>query len=139
MIEKIFPAKEEYLDEVIDFIETELKKTECSMKSVMQISIAIEEVFVNVVHYAYPEPYYDTKGTVTLKMDYDSEKRIVTFIMIDKGIQFNPLESSDPDITLSADERKIGGLGIFMMKKIMDYVHYSYKNNENILKMQKNL
>lgn len=135
MIEKIFPAEETSLKMALQFVETELEKVDCPMKTAMQLTIAIEEIFVNVVRYAYP----DGKGEVKLGVAFDREENRVTFCMRDHGIPFNPLARSDPDITLSADERGIGGLGIYMMKKTMDEVYYVYENEENILTMIKKI
>ena len=135
MTERIFPADEKTLPEVIAFTEQELEKAECPMKSVMQITVAIEEVFVNIARYAYPV----SKGKVKFSVDFDGAKSEITFCMKDGGIPFNPLEKPDPDVTLSAEERKIGGLGIYMMKKTMDEVSYAYEKGENILTMVKKI
>ena len=135
MANKIFPAKEEVLPEVLGFTEQTLEDFECSVKNQTAICVAIEEVFVNIAHYAYP----DTEGDVTLNIKLDSRSNSVEFRISDKGVPFNPLEKSDPDITLSAEEREIGGLGIFIAKKTMDSLSYAYENGENILTMIKNL
>ena len=133
MTEKIFKAEDAALNDVLAFAEEELEKAECPMKSVMPITVALEEVFVNVAHYAYP----DKNGDVSLSIDFDSESRTMTFCMKDSGIPFDPLAKPDPDITLSAEERQIGGLGIFMMKMTMDEVSYVYEDGKNILTMKK--
>ena len=99
------------------------------------VCIAIEEVFVNVARYAYP----DSEGTMSLGIGYDEENRVVTFRMKDQGIPFDPLKKPDPDITLSAEDREIGGLGIFITKKTMDSLTYAYENGENILTMTKRI
>ena len=135
MINKTFPAKTEALSDVLGFVEQTLESYECPMKIQMAICVAIEEVFVNVAHYAYP----DGEGDMTLSISFDKENHVVTFRMTDKGIPFNPLEKSDPDVTLSAEEREIGGLGIFITKKTMDSLTYAYENGENILIMNKKI
>ena len=135
MIKKIFPAKTNSLNDVLGFAEEMLEKYECSMKMQMAICVAIEEVFVNVAHYAYN----GGEGDVTFIIDFEESTRDITFQIIDKGVPFNPLNKPDPDITLSAEERQIGGLGIFITKKTMDKVTYSYENNENILTMIKKI
>ncbi|MGN0691159.1 MAG: ATP-binding protein [Oscillospiraceae bacterium] len=135
MTEKVFAANDEALNDVLAFAEEELEKAECPMKAVMPITVALEEVFVNVAHYAYP----DSSGDVSLSIDFDSESRQMTFQMTDSGIPFDPLAKPDPDITLSAEERQIGGLGIFMMKMTMDEVSYVYKDGKNILTMKKSI
>ena len=132
---KIFPAKTEALTDVLAFTEQILEKHECSMKLQTAICVAIEEVFVNVAHYAYGE----RQGDVKLSISFDKETREITFQMVDKGIPFDPLKKPEPDITLSAEEREIGGLGIFITKKTMDLVTYTYENGENILTMIKKI
>ena len=135
MTNKTFPAKTESLNDVLGFVEETLETFECPMKIQTAICVAIEEVFVNVARYAYP----DSEGDMTLHISFDDQTRNVTFIMSDKGIPFDPLKKPDPDITLSAEEREIGGLGIFITKKTMDSVTYAYENNENILTMIKKI
>ena len=135
MESKIFPAKTESLTDLLAFVEQILEKYECSMKIQTAICVAIEEVFVNVAHYAYGESQGDVKFTIS----FDKETRNVTFRMVDKGIPFDPLKKPEPDITLSAEEREIGGLGIFITKKTMDLVTYAYENGENILTMTKKI
>lgn len=135
MIEKIYPADDSALNDVIAFVEEELEKAECPMKTMMQLTMALEEVFVNVAHYAYSgEP-----GEVSVGIAFDEKKRIITFRISDKGVEFNPLDKADPDITLSADDREIGGLGIFICKKTMDEIEYARKDEENLLTMIKKI
>lgn len=135
MTSKIFPAKTDALDDVIGFVEQSLEEFECSMKNSMAICVAIEEVFVNVAHYAYGEG----EGEVCFDINFNHESREIAFVMKDKGIPFDPLQKADPDITLSAEERTIGGLGIFITKKTMDKVEYAYENGENVLTMIKKI
>ena len=135
MTKNTFPAKVEALSEVLGFVDRMLELYECPMKTQVAICVAIEEVFVNVAHYAYPEG----EGDVTFSIGYDEDSKKVTFRMSDKGVPFNPLERPDPDITLSAEERGIGGLGIFITKKTMESVSYVYENGENILTMIKTI
>ena len=133
MTNKTFPAKTESLSEVLGFVEETLESFACPMKIQTAICVAIEEVFVNVAHYAYP----NSIGDMTLHIGFDEESRTITFRMTDKGVPFDPLKKPDPDITLSAAEREIGGLGIFIAKKTMDSLTYAYENGENILTMIK--
>ena len=135
MTEQTFPAKTEALPEVLGFVEQTLESFECPMKLQMGICVAIEEVFVNVAHYAYGEG----QGDVNFRIGFDEESRQVTFRMADGGIPFNPLQKPDPDITLSAQDREIGGLGIFITKKTMDTLDYTYENGQNILTMTKKI
>ena len=133
--EKAFPADEAALSDVSAFLNGELEKADCPPKAAMQLDMSIEEVFVNIARYAYP----DEKGEAVLGISFDGESRTITLRMRDKGVPFDPLARPDPDITLPAEERSIGGLGIFMMKKVMDSVHYSYTNGENVLTMSKKI
>ena len=135
MTNKTFSAKTESLSDVLGFVEKTLEGFECPIKTQTAICVAIEEVFVNVAHYAYPE----SVGDMTLYIGFDEGSRTITFRMTDKGVPFDPLKKPDPDITLSAEEREIGGLGIFIAKKTMDSLSYSYENGENILTMNKKI
>ena len=135
MESKTFPAKTEALPDVLGFVEQTLEGFGCPMKTQMAVCVAIEEVFVNIANYAYP----DGEGDMTLHIGFAEESRTVTFRMADQGIPFDPLQKPDPDITLSAEDREIGGLGIFITKKTMDTVSYAYENNQNILTMIKKI
>ena len=132
---KTFPAKIEALSDVLGFVDQTLESCECPMKVQTAICVAIEEIFVNVAHYAYG----DGEGDMTLCIGFEEESRTITFRMTDKGVPFDPLKKPDPDITLAAEDREIGGLGIFITKKTMDTVTYAYKNGENILTMIKKI
>ena len=135
MTEKIFPAKTEVLPDILGFVEETLESFECPMKVQMAVCVAIEEVFVNVAHYAYG----GGEGDVDVSIGFDEGERIVTFRISDSGVPFDPLKKPDPDITLSAEDREIGGLGIFITKKTMDSVTYGYENGRNTLTMTKRL
>ena len=135
MLNKDFPAKVEALSDVLGFVDQTLESLECPMKIQTAVCVAIEEVFVNVAHYAYG----DGEGDVTLGIGFNNESREITFVMSDGGVPFDPLKKPDPDITLSAEEREIGGLGIFITKKTMDTVEYAYVNGKNVLTMIKKI
>ena len=135
MTNQIFPAKTEALPDILGFVEETLEGYGCPMKIQMALCVAIEEVFVNIAHYAYG----GGEGHVKLGIGFDVSEGAVTFRMTDKGIPFDPLKKPDPDITLSAEDREIGGLGIFITKKTMDCVTYAYENGENILTMIKKI
>ena len=135
MVEQTFPAKVDALSDVLGFVDQTLERYACPMKTQTAICVAIEEVFVNVAHYAYGEG----EGDMTLRISFDEQTRVITFRMTDKGTPFDPLKKPDPDITLSAEEREIGGLGIFITKKTMDTVAYAYENGENALTMIKKI
>ena len=128
-------ARIENLDQVLTFIEKNLEAWDCSMKAQMQIAIAVEEIFVNIAHYAYAPAV----GTVRIRLENPDNVDMVQITFTDKGIPYDPLAKEDPDVTLSAEERQIGGLGIYMMKKTMDEVYYVYENEENILTMIKKI
>lgn len=131
--EKTFPAQENSLEDVLSFTEQTLDSADCPMKTTTAICVAIEEMFINIARYAYE----GREGTVKLKIDLSENDRTVTFQISDNGVPFDPLKKPDPDITLSAEDREIGGLGIFITKKTMDTVSYAYENGENILTMTK--
>ena len=135
MTNRKFKAKTEALSDVLGFVDLMLEKYECPMKLQTAICVAIEEVFVNVARYAYK----NGEGEVILEIGFHKESREMTFVLRDKGVPFDPLKKPDPDITLSADDREIGGLGIFITKKTMDLVEYAYENGENILTMMKKI
>ena len=134
-------ANTDNLNKVLSFVDQRLEELNCSMKVQMQIDLAIEEVYVNVAQYAYQHlpPEERSNGMVSICVeDLEDPKRVeVTFT--DEGIPFDPLAKADPDVTLNADSRPIGGLGIFMVKKSMDSVEYEYKEGKNILKFRKDL
>jgi anti-sigma regulatory factor (Ser/Thr protein kinase) len=101
----------------------------------MQILVAVEEIFVNIASYAYAPD----QGNAIVRIEFSDEPVEVTITFMDNGIPFDPLQRRDPDVTLSAEERRIGGLGIFMTKKTMDSVDYEYKNGQNILRLKKSI
>ena len=131
MKEIVLDAKVENLPQLLSVIDEELEKAECSMKGQMQIDVAVEEIFVNVASYAYE----DKSGSCKIEVDTDPTNSYVTITFIDEGIPYNPLAKEDPDVTLSAEEREIGGLGIFIVKKSMDKTSYERKDGRNIFSM----
>ena len=129
-------AVSEKLDQVTGFVEEQVLQMGCPPKLAMQITLAVEEAFINVADYAYaPETGMCRIVVETAQLETDRGDVIITFM--DSGKAFNPLLKEDPDITLSADERQIGGLGIYMVKEIMDSVVYEYKDAQNHLTMVK--
>ena len=135
MYELEIAAEIEKLPEVLAFLEQHLEEVDCPPKAQMQIAIAAEEIFVNIAHYAYAPGTGD--ATVRLELSPEPATAIITFI--DRGVPFDPLAKPDPDVTLSAEDREIGGLGIFMTKKNMDDVRYEYRDDCNILRLEKKL
>lgn len=128
-------AVEENLQPVMAFVDENLEAVGCSMKSQMQIDIAVEEIFVNICKYAY----HPDKGRAVVRVAVSDEPVQVRITFIDHGKPYDPLLKDDPDVTLSADDRQIGGLGIFMVKQTMDAIEYEYKDGSNILTLVKNL
>ena len=128
-------ATVENIETVTDFVNEQLEALDCPMKAQMQIDIAIDELFGNIAHYAYnPEV-----GSATVRVEVIEDPLAVTITFIDNGVPYDPLAKADPDTTLSAEERDIGGLGIYMVKKSMDDIIYEYKDGQNILKIKKHL
>ncbi|MBR6407156.1 MAG: SpoIIE family protein phosphatase [Clostridia bacterium] len=126
-------AKVQNLPRVQDFVDKHLQSAGCPEKTRMQIGVSVEEIFVNIANYAYaPET---GRATVRVETSDDPAKVSVTFI--DWGVPYDPLEKKDPDVTLTAEERDVGGLGIFLTKKIMDDLSYEYREGKNILTMRK--
>ena len=135
MKELTIAAKIENIEAVTDFVNEQLEALDCPMKAQMQIDIAIDELFGNIAHYAYnPEI-----GKATVRVEVIEDPLAVTITFIDNGVPYDPLAKADPDTTLSAEERDIGGLGIYMVKKSMDDITYEYKDGQNILAIRKSL
>lgn len=125
----------ENLDTVMAFVDEQLEAVGCPMKAQMQIDIAVEEVYVNIAHYAYNP----VVGGVTIRVMIEENPLAVVLTFIDEGQPYDPLAKEDPDVTLAAEDRQIGGLGIFMVKKSMDNVSYEYDQGRNILTLKKGL
>lgn len=128
------PATLESWEQVYNFLNENLDSMDCSEKVKTQVLIAAEEIYVNIARYAYKEG----GGTAAVEISREEDTGEITIVFTDSGVCYNPLERSDPDITLSADEREIGGLGIYMVRKMMDEVTYQYKDGNNILTIKKN-
>ena len=135
MKELTVQALVENVETVTDFVNEELEAIDCPMKAQMQIDIAIDELFSNIANYAYnPEV-----GSATVRVEVQEDPMAVIITFVDQGVPYDPLSTADPNTSLSADERDIGGLGIFMVKKTMDDVAYEYNNGQNILKIKKHI
>lgn len=127
---KVFNAEVSELQKVQSFVLQTLSDLHLDLKLQNQLNIVIEELFVNVASYAY-----ENGGEVEIKVEAKNGEISITFI--DSGMKFNPLEMDDPNIDAKAEERRIGGLGIFMVKNMMDDVQYKYEENKNILTIVK--
>lgn len=128
-------ATTENLPQVLAFVDEEIEKADCPMKVQMQIDMAVEEIFINIANYAY----IPDVGPAQIRVEVQEDPLSVVLSFIDHGKPYDPLAKDDPDVTLSAEERKIGGLGIFLAKKSMDEINYEYKDGHNILTMKKRL
>ena len=117
------------------FIEEQLEALGCSMRAQMQIDVAIDELFCNIASYAYG----DGTGEATVRFDYDAPTRTAAITFVDRGVPFNPLEQAEPDVTLAARDRKIGGLGIHLVRKTMDRMEYRREDGQNILTIYKRI
>ena len=125
----------ENISAVTAFVDEQLEALDCPIRAQMQIDVAIDELFGNIAHYAYG----DGEGEAAVRFDFDEASRMASISFLDRGVPFDPLKQTDPDVTLPAEERKIGGLGIFLVKKTMDQVAYRYEDGANILTIQKKI
>ncbi len=133
MSELTLEAKVENLDEVLAFVDKILEELDCSPKAQTQVDVSVEELFVNIANYAYAPG----TGSATIRVAKQNDPTGVAITFIDSGVPYNPLAKKDPDITLSAEERQIGGLGIYMAKKSMDSIEYEYTDGQNMLTITK--
>lgn len=131
----IIPAEAKRLDEVLSFVDAVLNTYDCPADTQVLIDIAVEEIYVNIANYAY----HPEIGCATITCRVESEPLKVIIEFSDEGIKYNPLEREDPNLELAADEREIGGLGIYMVKTSMDNVSYRYENGNNIFTIEKKL
>ena len=136
MVERSFPAEPEQLEPVQRFVEEQIERYDCSARVRFQLDVAVEEIFINIAKYAYRP---GQAGQAAVRCCVGGDPLQVTIQFQDQGVPFNPLAKEDADITLTAQERQIGGLGILMVKKSMDAVRYSYEDGKNILTIQKNI
>lgn len=127
------PATVENLATVSEWVEEMLATLDVPVKIRMQIALAVEEIFVNIANYAYAPGV----GEAVIRMGYDIDTHTVKLAFLDQGTPYNPLEKEDPDTNLSAEDREVGGLGIFLVKETMDKVDYIRSNNWNILTLEK--
>ena len=126
-------ATKENLETVTAFLDEILDEKDCPLKVRLQIDLALEEMYINIANYAYTPKI----GEMELRVAFDEAGRELTLVLIDSGIPYDPLAKKDPDVTLSADKRKIGGLGIYLVKKTMDSMMYERRDGRNIVTMKK--
>ncbi len=128
-------AIKENLPQVLGFVDRELEQSGCGMETMLEIDMAVEEIFVNVCSYAYDPEI----GQTTIRTEIKQEPLSVILSFIDGGIPYDPLKKTDPKLNIPMKERTIGGLGIFLVKQTMDDVTYEYKDGKNILTIKKKL
>lgn len=135
MKELTMEAAIENIRAVTAFVDEELERLDCPPKARVQIDVAIDELFGNIARYAYAPG----TGPATVRVETEEDPSAVFLTFIDHGRPFDPLSREEPDLTLSAEERRIGGLGLVLVKKTMDDITYEYKDGQNILRIRKNL
>lgn len=135
MKEITLKARKDELPALTQFIDGELEQLGCPFKAQMQLDMAMDELFSNIALYAYPS----SEGSATIRFEYDPDQKTVSITLIDQGLPYDPLKKPDPDVTLNAEERTIGGLGIFLVKKTMDDMSYRYENGQNVLTIRKTI
>ena len=135
MKELTVAATVESMETVMSFVDGELEKLDCPIKAQMQIDIAVDELFGNIAHYAY----HPETGNATVRVEVTENPLTVVLTFIDSGVPYNPLDKENPDVSLSAEERDAGGLGIYLVKKTMDEMSYARKDGQNILTVKKRI
>ena len=128
-------AKVNKLNKVLSFINDVLSAYGCSVRDTMQINVAVEELFVNISLYAYPSG----SGSATISISVLDDPKTAEITLIDSGVPFDPLEKEEPDISLNAKEREIGGLGIYMVRKTMDELTYENVDGCTITTIRKKI
>jgi serine/threonine-protein kinase RsbW len=126
-----YPAKLESLPLMMQWVQKQLEKTSLTSQAKLKVELALEEAIVNIIHYAYP----DKAGEVELACETNTEG--IQFILRDRGVPFNPLHQQSPDLKSSIEERKVGGLGIYLMRQNMDKVSYERQGTYNVLVLLK--
>ncbi len=123
------------IEAVTEFVNGELAAYDCPVRALSQVDVAIDELFGNIAHYAYdPET-----GPATVRVEVEDDPLEVIITFIDNGKPYDPLAAEDPDVTLPAEKRTPGGLGVFLVKNIMDDVRYEYREGQNILRIRKTM
>ena len=135
MTELTVEAKLDNLAQVLQFVDSRLEEADCPIGMQMKIDVAVEELFVNIASYAYAPG----SGSATVRMEVEENPKTVVIVFMDRGVPYDPLAKDDPDVTLSLNDREIGGLGIFMVKKSKDDMVYAYENGQNVLTIRKRI
>ena len=134
MAEITVAADLDSLNDVLAFVDGEMERAGCSMKLMTQVDMAVEEIFVNIARYAY----HPEAGEASVRCEAGGDPFQIVVGFAARGRPFNPLDREDPDVTLDAEARQLGGLGILMAKKLMDDIQYEYRDGKNILTLRKN-
>lgn len=135
MLELTLPAVLESIPRAIGFIDQRLEEAGCGVKAQMQIDLAMDELLANIVHYAYAPG----TGDMTVRFEFLEESGQAAITLVDGGRPFDPLQQDDPDVTLSIEERPIGGLGIYLVRKTMDEMRYEFRDGRNVLTILKRI
>ena len=136
MVSRVFPAEMEYWDEILNFLDVYLEPMDGSEQMKDQVRISVEEIFTNIASYAYGEE----RGNVEIGCCAETEDTNVFRVSLkDWGYAYNPFERPDPSFDIPFEERRIGGLGIYMVKTFMDHVEYRYEDGCNIITIGKKL
>ncbi len=135
MNEWTFEATIDNIPSMIDRVNEQLESLDCPMKAQMQIDVAMDEVLANIASYAYGSG----TGEATMRFEFEPDTRMVSITFIDSGIPYDPLAKPDPDVTLSVEQRDVGGLGIFLVKKTMDDMTYAREDGRNVLTIRKRI
>lgn len=133
MAQMTFPATLDNIDAATDFMNGILESAGCPMRTQMKLAIALDELMSNVARYAYAPG----TGDVTICVEVPEAPRRAVVTLTDSGVPYDPLQKEDPDVTLSAEERGIGGLGIFIVKQSMDEMTYAYEDGRNVVTIVK--
>ena len=134
-VQKItLPAVVDSIEKVTEFVNDRLQKSNIPQKIQTQIDVVIDELMSNVTKFAYRD---GKNGDISVEMEVNEEEIAMTFR--DSGVPFNPLEQADPDVNAPLEQRKIGGLGLFLVRKTMDKLNYVYENGQNVLTVIKKL
>ena len=125
-IEQVFSAKVEEVSKIISFVVEQTELVKLHPKRVMQLQLAVEEVVINICSYAYQNP----PGEILVRVGIEQSRFVVA--LIDEGIPFDPLTLDEPDVNAVLEERQVGGLGIHLIRRIMDEFHYHREGKQNI-------
>ncbi len=128
-------ASFDQIEVVTDFVNETLRALGCSVRARLQLDVAIDEIMSNIVRYAYSPG----TGSVTVRLEALENPTAVRLSFIDRGVPYDPFTAKQPDVSAPAEERAVGGLGIYLVRKTMDEVRYEYLDGQNILHITKRI